>query len=113
MTAEPQFDPKPFEKALEDEVAANVRPLQRPFSSTNVEAFLDHATKLYAGQRIKVRDLESAYLLERAKLMDQFERRLADLRHEALEALRSLDNRHTAVIGDAKQVLQKLGQMRE
>lgn len=89
-----------------------VTPLQRPFA-TNIANFMANAARLYGDQRAKIRDLESAHMLERAKLVDDYRRRMADLEYEAIEAVRKLDQQQLGIIAEAKQVLAKLGNMRE
>lgn len=126
----------PFKRELEDEVAASVaeqqirkatqfvaandKPAEPPMESpqpskelkpnlaTDIEAFVKKATTMYEGQRRYLLDLETNYDTERTQLTDSFRRRLDDLQHEAVDALRECDAKHGKVIRDAKLILDRL-----
>jgi len=116
-----------FEKELED-VMANDQELRKPplfvassnkpaspptFGvATDVKAFMEKSAGMYERQRKILLDLEAGYDASRAKIVDDYRRRMDDLQHEAVEAVRSLDATQHKTIGEAKQILQALGRMR-
>jgi len=86
--------------------------LQQPYSS-NVEAFVTQAKRLYAQQHSHVAELESAHALDRAKLIDTFVRRMAGLERDMQEAVRDCDDRFRRQISEARRILDALTRMRE
>lgn len=81
-------------------------------SGDNARALADNVTRAYENQRKKLRDLESEHRLARAKLEDDYQKRIDDLHHEIDEACRNLDQRFNGQIGDARRELEAIAKMR-
>lgn len=81
-------------------------------TGSEVENFMAIGEKMHDAQRLKIQALESAYEIDRVKLIDDYRVRLRNLEHEAGEALRGFDLAHQAALADAKRILDALTAMR-
>lgn len=104
LKADPDHKPPLF-------VATRNQPQEAKPQMSSVEEFVKKSASLYNGQRKMLLDLEAVYDAERNKITDDYRRRIDDLKHEAVEAIRACDIKHTKAIGEAKQILHALGRM--
>lgn len=77
-----------------------------------VAEFVHQGEHLYEKQRAVVRDLVTRHNLERAKMVDDYRRRLDDLIFEESEVLRRLDNRNAKELAEAQSLLDALERLR-
>lgn len=99
-------------KAVRDAAAPHPFKPAAVAGATEIERFLASGTKMLVAQRKKILGLESAYELERVKLVDGYRVRLRDLEDEAGDAVRALDLKHEADLKEATRILDALIAMR-
>lgn len=77
-----------------------------------LDEFMATSQRMLEMQRKKVLDAESDYQIARIKLLDGYRVRMENLKYEASEALRDLDQRHREDNADAQALLARLTAMR-
>lgn len=78
----------------------------------SIQTFIEQGYKLYAQQRIVVRDLESEQGLFRVQVADEYKRRMDDLIAEQSDRLRQIDARQKVELNAARDLLAVLGRLR-
>jgi hypothetical protein len=75
--------------------------------------FVDSSTRMLEIQRKKVQEAESAYHLDRVKLLDSYRVKLEELKYQAASALRDFDEQYRKDSADARKLLDRLATMRD
>lgn len=87
---------------------ANEQAVQR----NQLEDFMASTGRMLDLQRRRIMDAENTYQSERTDLLNRYRVKVEDLKYEAEEALRELDEAHHKKAADAKRLLDRLATMR-
>lgn len=75
--------------------------------------FMASSARMLDLQRKFINDEETAYQIERIKLLDSYRVQLENLKFEAATAVRELDQKHYARTSDARKLMERLVTMRD
>lgn len=84
-------------------------PLRR---RSQLEQFMTSTASMLAMHRAKIIEAESAYQLERLKLLDGYRIRLEQLKNDCADAVQELDRRYRNDVSEAAQLMNRLTAMR-
>lgn len=77
-----------------------------------LEAFMSSSANMLEIQRRNIIQTESAYQLDRLKLLDDYRIRIETLKNECADAVRALDQKHRSNLADSQNLLDRLAAMR-
>ena len=78
-----------------------------------LEEFMASSARMLDIQRRFIMEAESEYQVERVKLLDSYRVKLENIKFEAAQAVRKLDDEHQAKTNGAKKLLDRLATMRD
>jgi hypothetical protein len=78
-----------------------------------IAKFLGSAASLWAKQRDRIDELESAHAAERFRRVETYQKRMQALANEAADSLRHLDREHAAKLTEARRMLAALDALRD
>jgi hypothetical protein len=81
-----------------------------PFS---LQSVLTAGQKVYDKMRRAISEAETAYTLERARLVDSYRVRFEEVRHEAREAIRKLEEAHEQRMETGQRILNAYDDLRQ